>query len=98
MTACRRIFLAHAREDEAQIRKLYADLKAEGFDPWLDEEDLIPGQDWHAIIPGVIRDAAVFVACLSSRSVGKPGFVHTEFRTALTAYGERPPDEPFRLG
>lgn len=92
MTARRRIFLAHAREDKARVRKLYADLQAEGFDPWLDEEDLLPGQNWRTVIPGVIREAAVFVACLSSRSVGKQGFVYTEFRTALTAYGERPPD------
>jgi|GEM_PF-991187 len=91
MDGRRRIFLAHAREDKAQVRRLYEDLKSEGFDPWLDEEDLIPGQNWRAVIPGVIRDAAIFVACLSSRSVGRQGFVHTELRTALSAYGERPP-------
>jgi hypothetical protein len=28
-----KIFLAHAREDKLQVRKLYADLKARGFDP-----------------------------------------------------------------
>ena len=28
-----KIFLAHAREDTAQVRKLHADLKARGFDP-----------------------------------------------------------------
>jgi len=91
MTARRRIFLAHAREDKAQVRKLYADLQAEGFDPWLDEEDLIPGQDWVSVITEAIRQAGIFLACLSSRSVGKQGFVQTEFRMALTAYGERPP-------
>jgi hypothetical protein len=46
MTTASRIFLAHARGDEAQVRKLYADLKARGFDPWLDKVDLIPGQNW----------------------------------------------------
>jgi hypothetical protein len=39
-----KIFLAHAREDKAQVRKLYADLRARGFDPWLDEKDLRAGQ------------------------------------------------------
>jgi TIR domain-containing protein len=39
-----KIFLAHAREDKAQVRTLYADLKARGFDPWLDEIDLLPGE------------------------------------------------------
>ncbi len=88
----KRIFLAHASEDKAQVRTLYAQLRAEGFAPWLDEEDLLPGQNWRVVIPNAIRDAAIFVACLSSRSVGKQGYVHTEFRTALAAYGERPPE------
>ena len=33
-----KIFLAHAREDKPEIRKLYADLTALGLDPWLDEK------------------------------------------------------------
>ena len=33
------IFLCHANEDKAQIRQVYQHLKAEGFEPWFDEED-----------------------------------------------------------
>jgi hypothetical protein len=36
MVASRRIFLAHAREDKELVRQLYRDLKAHGFDPWLE--------------------------------------------------------------
>jgi hypothetical protein len=85
-----KIFLAHAREDKAQVRKLYADLAARGLDPWLDEEDLVPGQIWKVEIPKAIRQAGVFLACLSSRSVGKVGYVQNEFRLALSAFGGRP--------
>ena len=86
-----RIFLAHAREDKAQVRQLYADLKARGLHPWLDEMDLLPGQIWKSEIRKAIREAGVFLACLSTRSVGKTGYVQSEFRTALSAFGERPP-------
>jgi DNA-binding winged helix-turn-helix (wHTH) protein len=86
-----RIFLAHAREDKERVRQLYSMLKASGFDPWLDEVDLLPGQNWKAEIQGAIRDAGVFLACLSCNSVAKKGYVQTEFRTALSAYSERPP-------
>ena len=86
-----KIFLAHAREDKAQVRKLYADLKARGFDLWLDEKDLRAGQIWKVEIPKAIREARLFLACLSSRSVGKIGYVQNEFRQALAAFGERPP-------
>jgi TIR domain-containing protein len=86
-----KIFLAHAREDKPQVRKLYADLTARGFDPWLDEVDLVPGQIWKEEIPRAIRHAGIFLACLSSRSAGKVGYVQNEFRLALSAFGERPP-------
>jgi hypothetical protein len=90
----RPVFLAHAREDKALVKKLYADLKARGLDPWLDEVDLLPGQIW---IPKAIRQAGVFLACLSSRSVAKVGYVQNEFRLALSAFGERPPGTIFLI-
>jgi TIR domain len=95
MTTARRIFLAHAREDKPQVRKLYADLKARGLDPWLDEVDLMPGQIWKEEIPKAIRQAGIFLACLSSRSGSKVGYVQSEFRLALSAFGERPPGSIF---
>ncbi len=91
MPAGRRIFLAHAHEDKAQVRRLYHDLKARGLDPWLDEDDLLPGQIWRDEIPDMIRDADIFLASLSSRSLSKRGYVQNELRTALDAFGERPP-------
>ena len=85
-----RVFLAHAQEDKQRVRKLYATLTEYGFDPWLDEVDLLPGQNWKLEIQSAIRHAGVFLACLSSHSVAKHGYVQTEFRTALSAYSERP--------
>jgi sulfatase-modifying factor enzyme 1/TIR domain-containing protein len=86
-----RIFLAHAREDNAQVRKLHANLKARGLDPWLDKVDLIPGQNWEIEIPKAIRQAGIFLACLSSRSVGKDGYIQKELRLALSTISERRP-------
>ena len=97
MISRQKIFLAHAREDKAQVRKLHAELKARGFDPWLDEIDLLPGQIWKVEIPKAIRDAGLFLACLSTRSGGKVGYVQNEFRLALTAFGERPPNSIYLI-
>ena len=41
-------------------------------------------------IQKAIREAGAFIACLSQISVQKQGYVQTEFRLALTAYGEKP--------
>ena len=83
------------------MRQLYRELVARGFAPWLDSEDLLPGQFWKAEVPKAIRGAAVFLACLSSRLVAKVGYVQNEFRTALAAFGQRPPGSiylvPMRL-
>ena len=92
-----RIFLAHAREDKPLVRKLYADLKKNGFSPWIDEVDLFPGQVWTEVIPRAIADADIFLACLSARSCGKVGYVQSEFRRALTALSNRPPDSIFLI-
>jgi len=49
------------------------------------------GQAWKVEIPKAIRDAAVFLACLSSRSVAKVGYVQNEFRLTLSSFAQRPP-------
>ena len=42
-----RVFICHALQDKPIVRELYQRLLAEGWiDPWLDEEKLLPGQDW----------------------------------------------------
>jgi hypothetical protein len=41
-----RVFLCHASEDEFRVKELYHQLKEAGYDPWLDKEDLLPGQSW----------------------------------------------------
>ncbi len=85
------IFLAHASEDKKLVRELYLRLKSHGFKPWLDEIDLIPGQNWQIEIPKAIRESDIFLACLSKRSVQKHGYVQREYRLALSSYAEKPP-------
>src|SRR5262249_31723982 len=40
------VFLCHSSGDKPVVRELYRLLRSEGFDPWLDEKNLIAGQDW----------------------------------------------------
>ncbi len=75
MISSARIFLAHANEDKPVVRDLYKQLKTWGFEPWLDAEDLLPGQTWKVEIPKAIRGAGVFPACLSGSSIAKVGYV-----------------------
>jgi hypothetical protein len=91
MSTGTRISLAHASEDKQLVREIYSKLEAHGFKPWLDEIDLLGGQNWQVEIPKAIRESDVFVACLSQLSVRKQGYVQREFRFALNVYAEKPP-------
>lgn len=86
----RRVFLCHAFEDKPRLRKLHEQLKSDGFDPWFDEEDLLPGQKWRDAISIAIRDAGAVLVCLSKRSVSKAGYVQAEIKTALEVADEQP--------
>lgn len=84
------IFLAHANEDKEAVSELYDRLKRAGYKPWLDKEDLISGQNWRSVIPRVIRDSQLFIACLSKRSISKRGYVQNEFKLALNQLASLP--------
>jgi len=91
------VFLCHASEDKESAHDLYSRLLQDGFDPWLDEVNLLPGQDWGAEIPRAVRGADVVVVCLSKRSIDKTGYVQREIRTALDAADERPAGSIFMI-
>ena len=85
-----RIFLCHASQDRASVRELYTKLLASGYEPWLDEEKLLGGQDWELEITKSIRESHVVIVCLSKESVGKAGFVQKEIRFTLDRALEQP--------
>jgi formylglycine-generating enzyme required for sulfatase activity len=72
------------------VRDLYRRLKADGFAPWLDEEELLPGQDWQQEIPAAVRACDAVIICLSQRSVTKEGYLQREIREALYVEEEKP--------
>ena len=77
------VFLSHASEDKPAVRLLAKRLKDDGFDPWLDEERLLPGQNWELEIEQALRKSQVILLCFSEKSVGKEGFVQREFKRAM---------------
>lgn len=84
------IFLSYAREDERAVFHLRWGLQKAGFDVWFDKSALEPGQDWKLEISRAIRTSKVFLACLSTRSVAKRGFVQAELKQALDVLRELP--------
>ena len=85
-----RVFLCHASHDKQAVRQLYRRLQASGYSPWLDEEDLLPGQDWAREIRRAVREADVVAVCLTRHSTQKSGFVQKEIGFALDVAEEQP--------
>lgn len=92
-----RIFLCHSSGDKPIVRDLYRRLKSDGFVPWLDEEDLLAGQDWEIEIPATVRACDVVLVCLSKSSITKSGFVQKEIKLALDVADEKPEGTIFMI-
>lgn len=85
-----KVFLCHASGDKPQVRNLYKRLSTEGVDAWLDQEKLLPGQDWRVEIPRAVQEADVVVVCLSNKSITKEGYIQKEIKFALDSADEKP--------
>jgi hypothetical protein len=85
-----RVFMCHSSGDRAVVLALYHKLKRDSFAPWLDEEDLLPGQEWESEIRRAVRATGVVVVCLSRSSITKEGYVQKEIKLALDVAEEKP--------
>ncbi len=92
-----KIFLCHASDDKAEVKKLYNLLVERGADPWLDVEKLLPGQDWNLEINKALDNSDVILLCLSKKSVDKEGYVQREIRIALDRALEMPEGRIFLI-
>jgi hypothetical protein len=96
-TSSLKVFLCHASDDKPDVRDLYQRLRADGIEPWFDEEDLLPGQNWEREINKAVRNSDVVIVCLSPNSVNKAGFIQKEIRIALDAADAQPEDTIFLI-
>jgi TIR domain len=83
-------FPCHASEDKIAVRERYALLRNDGFRPWLDELDILPGQDCNHAIRTALKDSAAILVCLSHCAVMKEGYVRREIKFVLDLADESP--------
>lgn len=89
-----RIFISYAKPDHAIAKRLYDFLENAGAEPWLDAENLTPGDNWEHEIKEALRCTDVFLVVLSKR-FEDIGFRQKEVRWALDAWEMRPPGKGF---
>jgi hypothetical protein len=92
-----RVFLCHSSLDKPSVRSIYRRLERDGFTPWLDEEDLLPGQDWDRAIQDAIRKSDAVVVCLSTDSTNRRGYLQKEIQMVLDVADEQPEGHIFLI-
>lgn len=85
------VFLSCSAHDLNAARAYYEKFRASGWiQPWLEEEDLLPGQDSRLEIEKAVRSADAVLVFLSSRSVSQEGQVQRQLKLALDVADEKP--------
>jgi hypothetical protein len=91
----KQVFLTYAHSDKKAVRQIYHRLLRNQIDTWLDEKELLPGQDWkHEIRQAILRSKIVIV-CLSKQFNKQGGFRHEELQIALEKARSFPDGEIF---
>jgi len=93
----RRVFISYDRDDIDYARKMFRELKASSYEPWLDCESLLPGQRWESKIEQAMRESHYILALMSTRSSSKRGYVQKEIRKALDLLEEIPEGDIFLI-
>lgn len=91
------IFLSYANPDQLKVSELYDFLSAEGFKPWMDKRDMLPGEKWEHAIKKAIQQSNFFIACISRNSVNRRGFLQKEIRLALDILDEMLDDDIYLI-
>ena len=97
MKTTMQIFLSYAREDKEKVENLYQKLSEAGFTPWMDKEDILPGELWQSCIQKAIKHSDFFLACLSANSVNRRGTLQREIKDALDTWQEMLEDDIYLI-
>jgi hypothetical protein len=92
-----RVFIGYASEDLVRVRRLARELRAAGMRPWLDREQLLPGQNWPRAIERAIESADFAIQCFSPNSNSRRSYFHNELRLVLDTASRVPLEEVFFL-
>ena len=93
----KQVFLAYAHRDKKAVRKLYDCLIRKHIKVWLDEQDLLPGQNWQYEIRQAILRSDIVIVCLSRQFNKQGGFRHEELKIVLEKAGSIPEGEIFLI-
>jgi len=93
----KKIFLTYAHGDKKTVRQLYYRMARNHLQAWLDEKELLPGQNWKREIRQAILRSDIVLVCLSRKFSEQGGYRHEELRIALARASSLPEDQIFMI-
>lgn len=81
------VFLAHNSVDKPQVRVIASELRRRGLNPWLDEEQIAPGESFQDAIQKAIPQIKSAAICIGSQGLGKWQLI--ELQTLISQFIER---------
>lgn len=89
------VFISYASPDRERVQPFCDHLKGEGFNVWIDHEQLKPGQNWDFEIRRALGHADFVLIFISNNSVTRRGYVQRELKVALDRLSEMLTDDIF---
>lgn len=77
-----KIFLSYSSLDKPFVRRLSSRLKKDGYDVWLDEKELTPGDKLASELANAIEESIIFIIIISENSI-KSKWLKYELELAL---------------
>lgn len=71
MTCTMKVYISHARvlEDEAIVHRIAQGLRACGLDVWLDDIEVLPGQNWAELTSRALGDSQAMVVVITPHAL-----------------------------
>lgn len=67
------LFFSYSHADADRVTKFAATLRLAGFPTWIDQDQLLPGQNWFEKVGRAIDNARLALVFLSREAVSRPG-------------------------
>lgn len=79
-----KVFISYVNDDRELARRLSRSLEAAGFEVWLDESNILPGDNWAEKVSQALRDSQAMVVLVSPAAM-ESKWVRSEIEFALGA-------------
>lgn len=87
-TVDNQVFISYASQDKERALLIYDSLKSDGFNAWIDNKNLLPGQNWDFEIRRALDKSVCILILISKNSFNKRGYVQREIKFALDKLSE----------